>query len=150
MFFANPSSTSSSIAPQVSDKGVFSVLPHELECKKKKRIAPTEVYFAIITEPLGGVTVARINVLEGDREVDQEEVEIANTPKTKLFLGKLFRLSLFGQEVHHSGSKKLSHVVMCMEGVPELLSRCQSRCVNQPRLMAGLALEVITKEVRLA
>lgn len=93
MFFANFSSTSSSIAPHVSDKGVFSILLRELECKKKK-MTPTEVHFAIITEPLRGETVARINVLEGDREVDQEEVEIVNTPKAKLFLGNLFHLLL--------------------------------------------------------
>lgn len=94
MFFTNFSSTSSSIAPHVSDKGVLSVLLHELECKKKKKIRPTEVHFAIITEPLRGETVARINVLEGYREVNQEEVEIVNTPKAKLFLGNLFHLSL--------------------------------------------------------
>ena len=59
----------------------------------KKKI-PTEVYFAIVTQPLGGVTVTRINVLQGDREVNQEEVEIVNTPKLKLFLGNLFHLLL--------------------------------------------------------
>lgn len=55
---------------------------------------PTEVYFAIVTKPLGRVTVVGINVLQGDREMDQEEVEIINTPKLKLFLGQLFDLLL--------------------------------------------------------
>lgn len=41
-------------------------------------------------------------------------------------------------------------MVVGMESVPELLSRHQSRCVNQTSFMAGLALEVMTKGVRLA
>jgi len=57
-------------------------------------IIPTEVHFAIITEPLRRITVVRINVLQGDREVDQEEVEVVNTPEVKLLLGNLFHLLL--------------------------------------------------------
>ena len=52
----------------------------------------TEVHFAIVTEPLRRVTMVRINVFQGDGEVDQEEVEIVNTPEVKLFLGNLFHL----------------------------------------------------------
>lgn len=31
---------------------------------------PTEVHFAIITPPLGRITVVGVNILQGDREVD--------------------------------------------------------------------------------
>ena len=62
--------------------------------KEVEKMIPTEVHFAIITEPLGGITVVGINVLQGDREVDQEEVKIINTPKVKLSLDNLFHLLL--------------------------------------------------------
>lgn len=55
---------------------------------------PTEVHFAIVTEPLRRITVLRIDVLQGDREVDQEEVKVVNAPNVKLFLGNLFHLLL--------------------------------------------------------
>ena len=92
MFFANFSSTSSSIALHVSDKGTFPVLLHELECEEGEREKLTQMYFAIVTPPLRRITVVGINILEGDREVDEKEVEIVDFPKLKLYLGSLFHL----------------------------------------------------------
>lgn len=94
MFLAKFSSTSSSIALHVSDKGVFSVSIYELDHTKQKMKVPTEVHFAIVTEPLGRIAVVGINVLQGNREVDQEEVEIIDTPEVKLHLRNLFYLLL--------------------------------------------------------
>lgn len=51
-------------------RGYFLVYLMNSEFKKKKNTKRTEVHLAIITEPLGRVTVTRINVLEGDGEVN--------------------------------------------------------------------------------
>jgi len=42
------------------------------------------VDFAIISKPFGRVAVARINIFQGNGEMDQEQIEIVDSPQTEL------------------------------------------------------------------
>lgn len=93
MFFARPWSTSSSMAPQVSWKGtlatrvVITDVRPEFESQEH-----TEVDLLVITPPLGRVTVVRVDILERDGEVHEEEVEVVDAPETELLLCQCMHL----------------------------------------------------------
>lgn len=78
MSLARPSSTSSSIASQVSRIGVFSGggirWVSRFASGKVRDELLTEVDLAIVTEPLGWVPVCRVDVFEGNGEVDQAKI----------------------------------------------------------------------------
>lgn len=44
----------------------------------------TEVDFPIITKPLGRVAMCRVDVLKRDREMNEEQIEIVDSPELKL------------------------------------------------------------------
>ena len=47
---------------------------------------------AIVSGPAGREADGGVDILEGDREVDEEEVEVIQTPEPKLELSELFYL----------------------------------------------------------
>lgn len=53
----------------------------------------TEMHFLVVAPPLWGITVSRIDILERNREVDKEEVEVLETPVSQLLPCKLFYLN---------------------------------------------------------
>lgn len=52
----------------------------------------TEVDLAIIASPAGREAVSGVDVGQGDGEVNEEEIEIVQSPQVKLVLGQLLHL----------------------------------------------------------
>lgn len=81
----------------------------------------TQVNLPIVSPPLSRVAVARIYVRERDREVNQEQIKVVETPVLELFLRYCFGLHLTTPLVWCDfGSRGKLHMIMGMEGVPEL------------------------------
>lgn len=53
----------------------------------------TRVNLAVQSPPLRRILHARFDVLEGDGEVDEEEIEVVNAPELELVLSQLLSLS---------------------------------------------------------
>lgn len=53
---------------------------------------PTKVHLSVIAKPFGRIAMIRFDILQSDREVDKEEIEIINAPEFKLMLRKRFDL----------------------------------------------------------
>ena len=91
MFLACPASTISSSACQVSWIGVSSVSENVLSsCGNSKVKQPVRLTklngLSIVTEPLRGVALCGIDVLERNGEVDKEKVKVVETPVRELLL----------------------------------------------------------------
>ena len=76
----------------------------------------------VISPPFGRVAVARVDVLERDREVDEEEVEIVNSPETELLLRKRVYLRDDVCERRRPTPRgKCTYMLTGVESVPELV-----------------------------
>lgn len=58
----------------------------------RERDVRTQVHLLVIAPPLRGVTVRRVNILERDGEVDEEEIKVVNPPEAELLLCQGFHL----------------------------------------------------------
>ena len=62
-----------------------------------------EVNLAIVTGPAGREPVGRVNVGKGDGEVDEEEVEVIQSPELELIVSKLLYMLLGVESVPELG-----------------------------------------------
>ena len=75
---------------------------------------------AIVPEPFGWVTVTRIYIGKRDREMNEVEIEVVETPVFELFLCQCLGLHLRTSLVDDAWMNRESHMVVRMECVPEL------------------------------
>lgn len=85
-----------------SGKTLLYQLLHGTPGLLKGGLAPSNLTLAVI-EPSWRVTDARVNVLEGSREVDQEEVKVVNLPVGKLLAGDRLDLVLVVESLPQLG-----------------------------------------------
>jgi hypothetical protein len=86
IFLTRPSSTNSSMQVQVSWIGVFSGRWSQFSILQTRFVGLTEVDLFVITEPLWRVAMRRVDVLKGDREMNEVQVKVVDSPELKLFL----------------------------------------------------------------
>lgn len=93
MFLATPSSASSSIASHVSRKGTLATDRSVVSCSNLGVEGTlTGVAFAIKSPPLWRVLVLGLNILEGDGEVNEVQIEVVYAPELELVFGDFFCL----------------------------------------------------------
>lgn len=80
---------------------------------------------AIVTPPFGGIPVSRVDVLERNREVNKEEVEVFNAPEIKLLASKslgLLRTRSVLKLIYTEKEPTETYMLVLVERVPELFT----------------------------